>query len=164
MSNRKIYLVGEINGDAYLAFAEKLDAMEGESDEPITIELNSGGGVAYDGLAFYSRIRTSRCPTTVIVVGLCASASGIILIGATKRIMTRESWFMVHEDNASVDEGKVTSGVSEMKQLVRMENQWNKILAAHTNVPAKTWARMNLNTTYLNAERCLELGIIDEII
>ena len=162
--SRKIWVVGEINNESYLEFSRKLTKLEEESSDLVQIELNSGGGVATDGLAFYSRMKNSPCNFEVYAYGLVASAATLILVGAHTRYMAKETWFMVHEDEVNIEGARVTPSLGEMKQYVKMENQWNTILAKHTKVKKGSWKKMNLSTTYLSAEECLKLGVIDEIL
>jgi len=164
LSKQKLYIVGDIDSSAFLKFSEELAELELEdSDEHIIIELSSGGGIAYDGLAFYSRIRLSSRSFVIVAYGLVASAASIILMAADHRIMTKEAWFMVHEDSGGI-EGEVHIMEKEIKHMRRMEEQWNYILTKHTKVTKEVWARMNKDTTYLNAQQCLSLGIVDKIV
>lgn len=163
-NKNKLHIVGDISAESFLKFSEELAAVEKKGiDEPIVIELSSGGGVAYDGLAFYSRIRLSPCGFIIMAYGLVASAASIILMAGDVRIMTKESWFMVHEDSGGV-EGEVNVMEREIKHMRRMEEQWNCILTKHSKVTKGVWEKMNKETTYLTAQQCLSLGIVDLII
>jgi ATP-dependent Clp protease, protease subunit len=160
---RKIYLCGDIDEAAYEEFSKQLTIYERQNCKVIDVELSSGGGTAMDALAFASRMRLSNCGIRVTAYGLVASAATLVLAAGDYRLMTKEAWVMLHEDS-----GKVKGSVSELekqsKHLRRMEDQWNNLMASHTNVDTKTWAKLHKETIYLNPEQCLRMGLVDKII
>jgi ATP-dependent protease ClpP protease subunit len=70
---------------------------------------------------------------------------------------------MVHEDQGS-PEGSVSEIEKAARQLRRMEDQWNVLMAKCTNLTEDSWAKLHNATTYLTPEDCLSAGLIDEII
>lgn len=160
---RKIYLVGDISYKNYAKFTEEMANLEVESSEDITIELTSEGGDAYASLAFVSRIRLSPCRIRILGVGYVASAAVLILACGDKKAMTEESWLMVHEEFGAVD-GNVALKEIEIRQCRRMEEQADKALSHYSKTEASVWKRMHKETTYLTANECLGMGLIDEVI
>jgi ATP-dependent protease ClpP protease subunit len=160
---RKIILSGGIDEESFKDFCEQMGELEEGPAGVIDIDLCSGGGDAYTALGFCARIRTSSCATRVVVYGSCQSAAVLILAAGTKRYMTKESWVMVHEDQA-VPEGATSLIEVESKQLRAMEDQWSKLLAEYTKTSAKKWAKLHKETTYLTPEQCLKLGLIDGVV
>lgn len=160
---RKIYILGEINEESYEAFSKRLSRLEREGSGPVTIELSSGGGSAYDALAFASRMRSSSVDLHVIAHGLIASAAVIILAYGDKRSMAKEAWVMVHEDSAEPGEMKARQGQDFWAHVVRLEAQWSRLLSERTNVESHVWEQLHDDETYLDAEECLKLNIIDEV-
>ena len=160
---RKIYLVGSIDEEAFLNFCEKLDELEA-SPKPVEMILNSPGGSALDALAFYSRIKNSKCPINITVYGCCYSAAVLVLAAGHARRMTRESWVMVHEDSTTLKNRDTTNIEKEADQMRRNENQWNALLEKNSNITFQKWEYMHKSTTYLNARECLEIGLIEEIV
>lgn len=160
---RKLYIIGEISYKNFGSFTEELSALEDESSEAITIELTSEGGDAYVSLAYVARIRKSPCFIKVVGNGYVASAAVLILACGDRRAMTEESWLMVHEENGGVD-GNTSLIEIETKQMRRLEDQADRALAHYSRVDAKTWAKLHKETTYLTANECLAMGVIDEVI
>lgn len=161
-----IKIIGGIDENAYKSFVDELD--ENPKANAVMIELNSGGGSAYDALAFYSQIRKIKeggLMCGILATGVVASAAVLILAAGTKgqRQMTREAWVMVHEDTNKL-KGSTTDLEREAKHMRRMEEQWNNLLAECTGTSAKAWEEMHKKTTYLSAEECLQLGLIDVIV
>lgn len=157
-----IYITGEINEEAYTKFCEALDSFD-QYNEPIEVHLNSGGGDASDAIAMATRMRLHPYAVNVTVYGQASSAAVIILAYGARRRMTTESWVMVHEESDKIS-GDVRLLEREVEQLRRVEKQWAELLAERTKVTASYWESVHSETTYLSAEECLELGLIDEVI
>jgi ATP-dependent Clp protease protease subunit len=159
----KIKIIGAIDEDAYTEFCNKLDDLETGGVKVITVELNSGGGTAYDALAIAGRMRTSKCKFTVTGYGLIASAAVLILAAGDVRVMTKEAWVMVHEDSGRI-KGNIVTMELEALHFRRLENQWAGLLAERTLTKAEVWTKLHKETTYLSAEECLALGLVDKVI
>lgn len=163
MSLRKLYIIGDVDAASFSNFCEELDLLEQESNKDIIIELSSPGGLSMDALAFCGRMRLSSCNLIVKAYGLVGSAAVLLLAAGDKRLMAKESWLMVHED-----QDEVSGNVSEFEKLsVRMrmfENQWAMLLEEHTGTNASVWAELHKKDVYIPAYDCLSLGIIDEVI
>jgi ATP-dependent Clp protease, protease subunit len=162
-NDRLIRVIGTIDEVAYKTFSEELRALELASSLPITIELSSAGGVAYDALAFSGRMRNSPCDLVVKAYGYIASAAVLVLASGDKRYLAKEAWVMVHEDSGKI-KGDVVTMEREVKHYRRMENQWATLLASLTDISADVWADLHKNTTYLCAGECLKLGLVDKLI
>jgi ATP-dependent Clp protease, protease subunit len=163
MSDRVIRIIGSIDEAAFKEFSEQMAALEDASRSPIKIILSSGGGSAYDALAFSARMRLSPCRLMVTAYGLVASAAVLVLASGSRRYMTKESWVMVHEDSDKLN-GNVVELEREVAHLRRMEDQWAELLELCTDISAATWTKLHKETTYLTPAQCLKLGLVEEII
>lgn len=163
-----IRIIGAIDEDAFKDFTLKIDALEASpkvsKKKPLVIEITSEGGSPYIALAIVSRMRRSAFDIVTIASGLVASAATLIFVTGGKRLMTQEAWLMIHEDSGEMS-GSVSTLERDMKHMRAMEDQWNVIFADNTGPSAQYWEKLHAEgDTYLTPERCLELGIIDEII
>lgn len=162
-NSRCIRITGEIDEDAFAEFSKRLTELENQSVKPIYVELCSGGGTPEAALAFYSRMRISKVDIEVHVYGHASSAASLILAAGTRRYMAKEAWVMVHEESQELS-GDTRTLENETKQMRRAENAWNVLMSNRTKGSATFWEELNKKTTYLSADECLELGLIDEII
>lgn len=163
MSNRVIRLIGEINEEAFEKFSEQLAKFEESPNKPVYLDLSSGGGSAYDALAFAARIRLSACNIHIRAYGLVASAAVIILAVGDIRHMASECWVMVHEDSAELT-GDVVHLERESKHLRELEDQWVQILEDNTKTDWRVWRQLHKDCAYLTPQKCLEYGLIDGVI
>jgi ATP-dependent protease ClpP protease subunit len=77
-------------------FIKNLRALDQDSSKDITIHMQSIGGDWNDGIAIYDAIKMCRSRITIISYGQAESMSSIILQAAHKRLLTRNSYVMVH--------------------------------------------------------------------
>lgn len=77
-------------------FLKNLRILENRSHDPIKIHMHSIGGSWSDGIAIFDAIQMSPCYITIIVYGQAESMSSIILQAADERLMTQNSYFMLH--------------------------------------------------------------------
>ncbi len=160
---RKINLIGDIDYEMLANFEEELARLTNKNDDGILVLLSSEGGLHEVSLAIASRIRLCSCEITIVAIGTAASAASLILAYGDKRLMAKEAWVMVHEESCKM-KGSVSEYEKETKHLRQMEDQACKLFAERSKVSAEEWSRMHKETTWLSAEQCLELGLIEEII
>jgi ATP-dependent protease ClpP protease subunit len=115
-------------------------------------------------LAFFDRIRSSSHEFIIVATGLVASAAVIILAAGDMRMMSKEAWVMVHEDEVLLDDStRVQKACKDIKHYERLESQWNELLRQRTGTPAEVWADLHQKETYLDANECKRLGLVDKI-
>lgn len=159
---RVIRLIDAISSESFKLFIEESSVLLAESKDPIEVELFSHGGSAEAALAFAAYMRLNPY-FNITAYGEIASSAVLVLACGKVRRMTKEAWVMVHESSTKL-RGTVTDLEREAEQLRRMESQWNEIMAERSKVTERSWSGMHKETTYLSAEECLELGLIDEIV
>jgi ATP-dependent protease ClpP protease subunit len=105
VENRRIYLHGdspikdeEPGVDYRMAnmFIKNMDILENNNSKDITICMGTVGGEWNYGMSIYDRIKSAKCPTTIIAYAWARSMSSIILQAATHRLLMPHCDFMVH--------------------------------------------------------------------
>ncbi len=157
----KLYITGDISLDAYVAFSSALDEIP--NAPRIDIELSSSGGDVHAALAFSAKIKSLKAKVHIHATGEVASAATLILASGDRRTMASNAWVMVHEEQLELT-GSLSQVEREVLQFRKLENQWNALMAKYTKFSTGVWAALNKETSYLNAQDCLEFGLIDAII
>mgnify|MGYP002959102463 FL=1 len=80
LSERKIFLEGDIRSENCTDIIKALMLMDGQADKEITLYINSPGGDCESGLALYDAIRMTRSKVRAVCVGLCASMGAVIYL------------------------------------------------------------------------------------
>ena len=130
----------------------------------INLNIASYGGDVYAMLGLVDYIRSLPVKVNTHCVGTCMSAASVLLASGTgERTMTKHSTVMVHEGQA-FEAGKTTDVMKGVDHLKELQKDINKLLGEITNQDARFWELAGRNDSYLNAEKCLEYGIIDKIV
>lgn len=162
--DREIRITGEILENHTFDFIDAAMAeFERVSKAGITIKINSPGGSVYEALAIVDRIQESKCLVTTKCYGHAMSAAAMILSAGNKRYIGKRSWFMQHEISSGTF-GTVSEMTDSLEQLKREQNEWARSMAEFTKKPIDFWlAVCKKKDFYLNAQECLEAGVVDGI-
>ncbi len=165
----ELEIVGAITDATFMEFRRNFLEQFEKSNKTIRhfhVVLYSPGGEDIAGLAYASFIRQMQflgARVSITAYGEVNSAAVLILASGTRRCMLAETWVMVHESSDRL-KGSVTAMETEIELMRRREKQWCELLAKHTKATPEYWGSIHKETTYLSAEECLELGLVDEII
>src|SRR5690606_3466048 len=132
----------------------------------ITLIFNSPGGSVFDGFALFDKLRSLSARGHRIVTechGMAASMASILMQAGDHRVMGPESFQMLHETSSGAI-GKA-SELSDTADLAkRLTRRAAEIYARRGAVSAdEFFERMQRRDYWIDAEECLELGLIDEI-
>ena len=64
---------------------------------PILLEINSNGGLIHEAFAVVDTIKHLSIPVHTICKGYTASAATLITLAGSKRYITKNSYFLIHE-------------------------------------------------------------------
>ena len=120
----------------------------------INIRINSIGGSVADGLSIVSAILNSAIPCNTYIDGMAYSMAGVIAICGQKKYMADYGTFMMHNANGGSDE--------EVLNLIT--NSLAKIFERNTNLTLDKCKDLMTKETWMTADECMNLGIVDEII
>lgn len=139
--------------------------------QSLTVYMNSPGGSVYDGFVAMEAIREAEAAgneVTVKINGMAASMAGIIAQAASRRLIGKHAWLMIHTV-ASFDFGFYkTFEISDKDEyLRRLTKQAVKAYADRTD----KWTVETLfekvhggrKDWWLTAEEALAEGFVDEI-
>jgi len=166
LKERIIFLAGVItDGLANSIIAQLLFLASKDPNKDIQIYINTPGGSVTAGLAIYDTMQYVKSPISTVCVGLGASMGATLLAAGTKgkRFALPNSEILLHQVMGGVT-GEAVEIEITAKQIVKIKDKLNKILAKHTGQPLETIERDTDRDFYLSAEEAKEYGIIDEVI
>jgi len=145
---------------AQLLFLQKEDP---KSD--IHLYINCPGGMVTSGLAIYDTMQHVKNPVSTICVGMAASMSALLLSGGTKkkRFALPNSRILIHQPMGGA-QGQATDVDIQAKEILRLKEKINKILAHHTGQPLSKIERDTDRDFYMSAEEALKYGLIDRVL
>ncbi|WP_019203638.1 ATP-dependent Clp protease proteolytic subunit [Tsukamurella sp. 1534] len=164
---RIIFLDTEINEATANNVMSQILVLESmDPDRDITMYINSPGGSLYDALGVYDTMRYVHCDVATVVLGTAASAAAVLLAGGTKgkRAALPNSTVLIHQPRTGgAFRGQVSDLEIQAKEMERVRNRLDEILAEHTGQSVETIRKDTDRDNILTAEQAKEYGIIDTV-
>ena len=151
---------------ANLVIAQLLYLMAEDPNRDISLYINSPGGSITAGLAIYDTMQFVKNDLTTICIGQAASMGALLLASGTpgKRFTLPNSRILIHQPSVSGLSGQATDIDIQARELLRMREMTNEILARHTGQKVERIEKDVERDFIMGAEQAKEYGIIDEII
>jgi len=130
---------------------------------PIKMHINSYGGSVFAGLAAVDYIINSKIPVHSIIDGCAASAATLMSVAAERRFMHRHACMLVHQLSGLMW-GKFQEMQDDMENSEMLMEKIKNIYKKYTKIPKKEMDNILKHDLWWEAEKCLEYGLIDEII
>jgi ATP-dependent Clp protease protease subunit len=151
---------------ANLICAQLIHLESENPDRDINIYINSPGGDINSLFAIYDTMQFIKNDIATICLGQAASAAAVLLAAGTKgkRLALPHSRVLLHQPYGQVGYGQVTDLEIAAKEILRMRDLLEEILADHTG---QSLERIHADTDrdfVLEAQEALEYGIIDDVI
>ena len=135
----------------------------GYEPPPIKLHINSYGGSVFAGLAALDHIKNSKIPVETIIDGCAASAATMMSVVGSHRSIHRNSCMLVHQLSGAMW-GKFQEMQDDMENSEMLMKKIKKIYEEHTRIPKKQMDNILKHDLWWEAEKCLEYGLVDEII
>lgn len=151
---------------ANLMCAQLIHLESENPDRDINIYINSPGGDITALFAIYDTMQFIRNDIATICLGQAASAAAVLLAAGTKgkRLALPHSRVLLHQPYGQVGYGQVTDLEIAAREILRMRDLLEQILADHTGQPID---RIHADTDrdfVMEAHDALSYGIIDTVI
>nr|WP_298053248.1 ATP-dependent Clp protease proteolytic subunit [uncultured Lachnoanaerobaculum sp.] len=165
LGKRCISISGEINEESAVDFTDKILDLNLESNEPITVLINSNGGEINSGLLMYDAIVGSKAPIRMICRGKAYSMGAVLFACANERYMLPNSELMLHQPMLG---GRVSGNASSIKSIsdsmLETKKKINKLLAKHTKKSEEEIDEATGFGHYFSPDESIEFNLCDEII
>jgi ATP-dependent Clp protease, protease subunit len=166
LRDRIVMLGTPINDDVANTIIAQLLFLESEDpDKDINLYINSPGGVVTSGLAIYDTIQFMKAPVSTICVGHAASMGAVLLTAGAKgkRFALPNARIMIHQPSGGA-QGQATDIEIQAKEILKIRERLNQILANHTGQPLDKIAEDVERDYFMSSEEALKYGLIDEIL
>jgi len=166
LKERIIFLGAAVDDDvASLIIAQFLFLEADGPDKDITFYINSPGGSVTAGLAIYDTMQYVRCDVATLCMGQAASMGALLLASGTagKRFSLPNSRIMIHQPMGGF-QGQATDVDIHAREILRMREDLNRILAGHTGRTIKKVQSDTERDNFMSPQEALKYGIIDKIL
>jgi ATP-dependent Clp protease, protease subunit len=150
---------------ANIVIAQLLHLESEDPDKDISIYINSPGGEITGLFAIYDTMHFVKCEVSTICLGQAASAAAVILASGTpgKRFVLPHSRVLIHQPHGGAS-GQAVDIEIQAKEIVRMRDALDGILAHHTGQDVDKVAKDTDRDFIMSAIEAKEYGIVDEVI
>lgn len=161
-----IFLGRPIDDDVSNLIIAQMLFLEAENPErDISLYVNSPGGSITAGLAIYDTMQYIKPSVATLCVGQAASMAAVLLAGGTKgkRAVLPNSRVLIHQPLLYGLQGQQTDIDIHAKDLTRMRDRMDEILADHTGKSKEEIHSDTERDKILTAEAAVEYGIVDRV-
>ncbi len=139
-----------------------------EADDPdkdIYLYVKSPGGIVSAGLAIYDTMNYIKSPVSTICIGQAASMGALLLASGTKgkRFSLPHARIMIHQP-AGGFQGQATDIEIHAREILKLKDTLNQILANHTGQPIEKIASDTERDFFMSGGDAKDYGIVDEVI
>ncbi len=166
LKDRIVFIGGPIDDNvANLVIAQMLFLEAEDPDKDIHLYLNSPGGIVTAGMAIYDTMLYIKPNVSTICIGQAASMGAFLLAAGAKgkRFSLPYARIMIHQPMGGV-QGQATEIEIHAKEILRMKEVINKLLATHTGQPLERVAQDTERDFFMSAQEAKDYGIVDEVI
>ena len=164
--DRIVFISGEVNDDMANAICAQLLFLQSQDPKKeISVYVNSPGGSVTAGLAIYDTMQFVKCPIATYCIGQAASMGAVLLSAGTKgrRFSLPNARIMVHQPSGGA-EGKATDIEITAKEILRLKDVLNGILAKHSGKKFEEVVRDTERDYFMSAEEAKAWGLVDEVL
>lgn len=155
--------VFDVIGDFYdggFSVARMSAALRSIGDKPVTVQINSPGGVYDDGLAIYNLLRAHPARVMTQVIGMAASAASIIAMAGDEIQIGRAAHMMVHNVQwIAIGDRHVMQEVYDA--MVIFDETLAQLYVDRTGMDMAEVRSMMDAETYLGGQKAVDLGFAD---
>ena len=166
LRDRIIFLgTGVTDEIANLVIAQMLFLEAEDSEKEIHFYVNSPGGLVTAGLAIYDTMQYIRSPVATYCMGQAASMGALLLAAGEKgkRYALPHARILIHQVMGSFT-GQASDVDIQAKEILRLREELNAILAKHTGQPIDRIAQDTDRDYFMSGDEAKEYGLVDQVI
>ncbi|MEP6802331.1 MAG: ATP-dependent Clp endopeptidase proteolytic subunit ClpP [Acidobacteriota bacterium] len=150
---------------ANLIIAQMLFLESENPEKDISFYINSPGGSITAGLAIYDTMQYIKPDVATICIGQAASMAAVLMAAgaAGKRFALPNSRFLIHQPLAYGLQGQTTDIEIHAKDLLKVRERLNQILALHTGQNIERISKDTDRDYILESEDAKKYGLVDTI-
>ena len=165
LRERIVFVTGQIeDGMASLITAQLLFLESENPSKPISMYINSPGGVVTAGLQIYDTMRYIRPRGSTVVMGQAASMGSFLLAAGEPgmRVALPNARVMVHQPSGGA-RGMASDIEIQAREILRIRTRMNDLYVQFTGRTLEEIEKAMDRDTFLEAEEAKEFGLVDEV-
>lgn len=164
-AKREIYITGEITDDMAMIVNSALRCLARDSDEDITLFIQSPGGSVSAGFSIYDTIKALKCDVVTVACGMAASMGAFLLAAAGtkgKRWCQPNAEVLIHQPLGGTS-GQATDIRIHAEHILNTRAKLNRIFSECTGQSSEKIESDTERDNIMSAEEALKYGLVDKI-
>lgn len=165
LKDRIVLLGTPVDDQVASLICAQLLFLESENPEKeIFMYINSPGGSVTAGMAIYDTMQYISSPVSTLCMGQAASMGALLLAAGAPgmRYSLPNSRIMIHQPSGGFH-GQATDIDIQAREVLRMKQNLNEILAGHTGQPVEKVAVDTERDYFMGPQEAKDYGLIDRI-
>lgn len=164
-AKREIYITGEITDEMATIVNSALRCLARDSDEDITLFIQSPGGSVSTGFSIYDTIKALKCDIVTVACGMAASMGAFLLAAAGtkgKRWCQPNAEVLIHQPLGGAS-GQATDIRIHAEHILNTRAKLNRIFSECTGQSSEKIESDTERDNIMSAEEALKYGLVDKI-
>ncbi len=165
LRERIVFVTDQVEDNMASLIVAQLLFLESENpSKPISMYINSPGGVVTAGMAIHDTMQYIKPRVSTVCVGQAASMGSFLLAAGEPgmRIALPNARIMVHQPSGGA-RGMASDIEIQAREILRMRTRLNALYAKYTGKSLEEIERAMDRDTFLEAEEAKEFGIVDKV-
>ena len=165
LRERIVFVTDQVEDNMASLIVAQLLFLESENpSKPISMYINSPGGVVTAGLAIHDTMQYIKPRVSTVCVGQAASMGSFLLAAGEPgmRIALPNARIMVHQPSGGA-RGMASDIEIQAREILRMRTRLNSLYAKYTGKTIEEIERAMDRDTFLEAEEARDFGIVDKV-
>ena len=166
LRERIICVHGEVTDHMASLVTAQLLFLEAENpNRPVSMYINSPGGLVTAGMAMYDTMQYIQPEVHTICMGQAASMGSLLLAGGAPgcRFALPNARIMLHQPSGGA-QGMASDIDIQAREMLRTRANLNRLFVEHTGQPLTEIERVMDRDFFMNVHQALEFGVIDQIL
>lgn len=139
--------------------------LDSENHAPISMYINSPGGIVYSGMAIYDTMKKLKSPVSTVSVGFTGSMATVILAAGARGSRFALPHATVHMHPSSGGAKGYTEDVRiAYREQERLQGQVFHLLGKHTGQTYEAIEDAFRRDKFMNATEAKDFGLVDEVL
>jgi ATP-dependent Clp protease, protease subunit len=163
LRERIVFVTGPIEDDMSALVCAQLLFLESENPKkPISMYINSPGGVVTSGFAIYDTMQYISSPVHTTCMGFAASMGSFLLMAGEpgQRISLPNARIMIHQGSGGFS-GKVSDIERHAKDVLETQLKINQLYAKHCGHTVEEVRAALDRDTFMDPEEAKAWGLVD---
>lgn len=165
--NGDLLLYGDVGdpwgwGDGFTP-SDVAQALAEHGDGDLTVRINSGGGIATDGMAIYSLLKSHAGKVTAVIDGIAASAASLIAMAGAAREIRQGATMMIH-DPSGITLGTEDTHRKAADKLGKLAESYAGVYATNSGKKKPDVRNLMKAETWLSADDAVAEGFATKTI